>query len=104
MGAVITETIVSDPKIDVRPRIAYNGLGAQNIRLYSDAIEGWEREMEIAKSNGGIVIANVSAHTPFELAYLAVKMENTLTASNGAFYAHGEAWRLPHPILRKSMK
>lgn len=76
VGAVITETIVSDPKIDVRPRIAYNGLGAQNIRLYSDVqIEGWEREMEIAKSNGGIVIANVSAHTPSELAYLAVKME-----------------------------
>lgn len=76
VGAVITETIVSDPSIDVRPRIAYDGLGAQNIRLYSDVqIEGWEREMDIAKSKGGLVIANVSAHTPSELAYLAVKME-----------------------------
>lgn len=76
VGAVITETIVSDPSMDVRPRIAYDGLGAQNIRLYSDVqIEGWEREMAIAKSNGGVVIANVSAHTPSELAYLAVKME-----------------------------
>jgi dihydroorotate dehydrogenase subfamily 1 len=75
-GAVVTETIVSDPSLDVRPRIAYDGLGAQNIRLYSDVqIEGWEREMDIAKSGGGIVIANVSAHTPSELAYLAVKME-----------------------------
>ncbi len=76
VGAVITETIVSEPIIDVKPRIAFDGLGAQNIRLFSDVqIEGWEREMEIAKSNGGIVIANVSAHTPSELAYLAVKME-----------------------------
>ena len=75
-GAVITETIVSEPIIDVKPRIAYNGMGAQNIRLYSDVqIEGWEREMDIAKSKGGIVIASVSAHSPSELAYLAVKME-----------------------------
>lgn len=75
-GAVITETIVSEPVLDVKPRIAFNGTGAQNIRLYSDIpIEGWEREMGIAKSNGGIVIANVSARTPSELAYLAAKME-----------------------------
>lgn len=75
-GAVITETIVSDALLDVRPRIAYDGRGAQNIRLYSDIqVEGWQREMEIAKSNDGIVIASVSAHTPSELAYLAMKME-----------------------------
>lgn len=75
-GAVITETIVSDALIDVRPRIAYNGLGAQNIRLYSDIqVEGWQREMDIAKSKDGVVIASVSAHTPSELAYLAMKME-----------------------------
>ena len=75
-GAVITETIVSEPVLDAMPRIAYNGLGAQNIRLYSDVqIEGWEQEMDIAKSKGGVVIASVSAHTPSELAYLAVKME-----------------------------
>jgi len=75
-GAVITESIVSDAIIDVRPRIAYNGTGAQNLRLYSDIqIEGWEREMKIAKSGGGIVIASVSGHTPSEVAYLAAKME-----------------------------
>jgi len=75
-GAVITETIVSDALLDVRPRIAYNGFGAQNIRLYSDIqVEGWQREMEIAKSKDGIVIASVSAHTPSEIAYLAMKME-----------------------------
>lgn len=75
-AAVITETIISDARLDVRPRIAYDGYGAQNIRLYSDIqVEGWEREIEIAKEEGGIVIASVSAHTPSELAYLAVKME-----------------------------
>lgn len=75
-GAVITESIVSDAIMDVCPRIAYDGTGAQNIRLYSDIqVEGWEREMEIAKSGGGIVIASVSAHTPSEVAYLAAKME-----------------------------
>ena len=76
-GAVITESIVSDAIIDVRPRIAYDGLGAQNLRLYSDIqIEGWQREMKIAKSDGGVVIASVSGHTPSELAYLAAKMEH----------------------------
>ncbi|MEL7657279.1 MAG: hypothetical protein AAGU75_15405, partial [Bacillota bacterium] len=75
-GAVITETIVTDALLDVRPRIAYNGTGAQNIRLYSDIqVEGWQREMDIAKSKEGIVIASIWAHTPSELAYLAMKME-----------------------------
>jgi len=76
VGAVVTESIVSDTMLDVRPRIAYNGSGAQNIRLYSDVqVEGWEREMKIAKSSGGIVIASVSAQTPSEIAYLATKLE-----------------------------
>jgi len=75
-GAVITETIVTDALLDVRPRIAYNGWGAQNIRLYSDIqVEGWQREMEIAKSKDGVIIASIWAHTPSELAYLAMKME-----------------------------
>lgn len=75
-GAVVTESIVSDTVLDVRPRLAYDGFGAQNIRLYSDIqVEGWEREMAIAKSDGGTVIASVSAHTPSEIAYLAAKME-----------------------------
>ena len=75
-GAVVTESIVSDTMLDVRPRISSDRLGAQNIRMYSDIqIEGWEREMRIAKSAGGVVIASVSGHTPSELAYLASKME-----------------------------
>ncbi|MEG1930287.1 MAG: 4Fe-4S binding protein [Anaerovorax sp.] len=76
VGAVVTETVVSDAFLDVRPRIAYDGRGAENIRLYSDIqVEGWERELQIAKKNDGIVIASISAHTPSELAYLAMKME-----------------------------
>ena len=75
-GAVVTESIVSDTMLDVGPRIACDEGGAQNIRLYSDIqVEGWQRELEIAKSDGGIVIASVSAHTPSEVAYLASKME-----------------------------
>ena len=74
-GAVVTESIVSDTMLDVRPRIACDDKGAQNIRLYSDIeIEGWEREMSIAKSDGGVVIASISAHTSSEIVYLASKL------------------------------
>ncbi len=75
-GAVVTESIVSDTLMDVGPRIACDGCGAQNIRLYSDIqVEGWQREIEIAKADGGVLIASVSAHTPSEVAYLASKLE-----------------------------
>ena len=75
-GAAVTESIVSDAILDVRPSISCDDRGAQNIRLYSDIqIEGWERELEIAKSGGGVVIASISAHTPSELAYMASKLE-----------------------------
>ena len=75
-GAVVTESIISDTMIDVRPSIFCDERGAQNIRLYSDIqIEGWERELMIAKSEGGVVIASISAHTPSELAYMASKLE-----------------------------
>ena len=44
--------------------------------MYSDMlIEEWEREMIIAKSEGGVVIASVCAQTPSEIKYLAQKME-----------------------------
>jgi dihydroorotate dehydrogenase len=75
-GAVVTETIVNEVNIDVRPRIAYRNNGVQNIRLYSDIrLEEWEREIDIAKSNDGIVIANICAQTSTELSYIAGKME-----------------------------
>lgn len=91
-GAVVTESIVSDTMMDVGPRIACDENGAQNIRLYSDIqIEGWEREMEIAKSNGGIVIGSISAQTPSELAYLASKLEK--------FGADGIELSVSNPML-----
>lgn len=75
-GAVVTETIVNEVNIDVRPRVAYHGGGVQNIRLYSEILlEEWEREIEIAKSQDGIVIANICAQTSSEISYIAGKME-----------------------------
>ena len=41
-GAVITESILTDFIMYVSPRIAYDGKGAKNIRLYSDIkLEFW---------------------------------------------------------------
>jgi len=75
-GAVVTETIVNEVNIDVRPRVAYRNSGVQNIRLYSDILlEEWEREIDIAKSNDGVVIANICAQTSSEISYIAGKME-----------------------------
>ncbi len=75
-GAVVTETIVNEVNPDIRPRMAYDGQGVQNIRLYSDMrIEEWEQEIRLAKSEGGVIIASVCAQTPSEIKYLATKME-----------------------------
>lgn len=75
-GAVVTETIVNEVNIDVRPRIAYQNKGVQNIRWYSDLLlEQWEEEIQEVKSMGGVIIANVCAQTPSEVSYIAGKME-----------------------------
>lgn len=75
-GAVVTETIVNEVNIDVRPRVTYHNGGVQNIRLYSDILlEEWEREIDIAKSQDGVVIASICAQTPSEISYIAGKME-----------------------------
>lgn len=75
-GAVVTETIVNEVNIDVRPRVAYHNGGVQNIRLYSDILlEEWEREIDIAKNQDGIVIASICAQTSSEISYIAGKME-----------------------------
>lgn len=75
-GAVVTETIITDSLTDICPRIAFNGFGSQNIKLYSDIqVEGWQEDLDYAKQTGGIVIASISASTPSELAYLASKLE-----------------------------
>jgi dihydroorotate dehydrogenase subfamily 1 len=75
-GAVVTESVVNEINIDMRPRIAYRGGGIQNIHLYSDvSLEGWEREIDVAKREGGILIASICAQTASELGYIAKKME-----------------------------
>ncbi len=75
-GAVITETIGTQRYMETRPRIAGNEMGVQNICLYSHLpMEDWTQEIAIAKDGGGIVIASVTATSPTELAYVAIKME-----------------------------
>ncbi|HIU00114.1 MAG TPA: hypothetical protein IAD12_07655 [Candidatus Copromorpha excrementavium] len=84
-GAIITETVVSEPYPDTRPRYAYdpkNG-GLQNIRLYSALdLEGWLCELEKADKTsryGSIskLIVSIMASTPSELGYIARKVEKT---------------------------
>ncbi|MEG2246715.1 MAG: 4Fe-4S binding protein [Peptostreptococcaceae bacterium] len=76
-GAVITETIVSDPFSKISSQLAYDGNGLQNIRFYSTFhLERWKEEMKIAKSDGGIVIASISGNTSSEIVYLAQKLQS----------------------------
>lgn len=76
VGAVITETIVNEIRRNVRPRLVRVDRGVQNIRLYSDfSLEEWEREIYEVKSAGGVVIANILAHSPSEMAYIASRVE-----------------------------
>lgn len=75
-GAVVTQTIANEVRQNVRPRIAANSLGMQNIELYSNiTLEEWEREIYYVKEKDAIVIANILAHTPSEMAYIAKKVE-----------------------------
>lgn len=80
-AAVVTETIVAEPYPDLCPRYAYDGRGLQNIRMYSAlTMEDWVDEFKLIKKEGrkegdGLIIANITAGTPSELAYLARKFE-----------------------------
>lgn len=80
-AAVVTETIVAEPYPDLSPRYAYDGRGLQNIRMYSALdMEDWIEEFKQLKKEGrnaedGLIIANITAGTPSELAYLARKFE-----------------------------
>ncbi|SCG82359.1 dihydroorotate dehydrogenase family protein [Proteiniborus sp. DW1] len=75
-GAVVTQTIANEVRLNVRPRIAANSLGMQNIELYSNiTLEEWEREIYYVKEKDAVVIANILAHTPSEMAYIAKKVE-----------------------------
>ena len=46
-AAVVTKTIVNETRQNVRPRLASNSLGMQNIELYSEySLEEWEEEIK----------------------------------------------------------
>jgi len=76
-GAVITETILNEIRPNVRPRLVKRGEGMQNIWLYSElTLEDWKREIGIVKEAGGILIANILAYSPSEMAFLARKVES----------------------------
>jgi len=75
-GAVVSKTIVNETRPKVRPRLAIAGDGMQNIELYTEFnLEEWEREIAYAKEHGAVVIANILAHTPSEMAYIARRVE-----------------------------
>ncbi|MBI9102713.1 MAG: tRNA-dihydrouridine synthase [Spirochaetales bacterium] len=75
-GAVVTETIVNEIRPNVKPRLVRRANGMQNIGLYSEfSLEEWEVEIDKVKEYGGTVIANILAHTPSELAYVARMVE-----------------------------
>jgi len=75
-AAVVTETILNEIRPNVRPRMINRGESLQNIRLYSEySLEEWEREIGIVKDHGGIVIANILAHSPSEMAFLGRTVE-----------------------------
>ncbi|MCG8571332.1 MAG: hypothetical protein MJB14_14455, partial [Spirochaetes bacterium] len=76
VGAVVTETILNEVRPNVIPRLVSKGNGLQNIRLYSDfLLEDWEKEIGMIKNAGGVVIANILAHSPSEMAYLGKRVE-----------------------------
>ncbi|PAB60066.1 tRNA-dihydrouridine synthase [Anaeromicrobium sediminis] len=76
VGAVVTETIVNEIRANVRPRLVEKEGGMQNIGLYSEfTLEEWENEIGYVKEQGGVVIANILAQTPSEMAYIASRVE-----------------------------
>lgn len=76
-GAVVTQTIANEVRRNVRPRVICSEHGMQNIELYSNfTLEEWEREIYYAKEKEAVIIANILAHTPSEMAYLAKKVES----------------------------
>ncbi|MBB6479565.1 4Fe-4S binding protein [Spirochaeta isovalerica] len=75
-GAVVTETILNEIRPNVRPRLTGHDGALQNIRLYSEySLEEWKRQIGMVKEHGGIVIANILAHSPSEMAFLGRTVE-----------------------------
>lgn len=77
VGGIITKSITSEVRQNVRPRMMVGKTGLQNIELYSDlTLEEWEDEIRKAKEHDIVVIANVSGNTPSEVAYIAKTVES----------------------------
>lgn len=75
-GAVVTKTIVNEIRPNVRPRLYFADKNMQNIELYSEfTLEEWEKQITFAKKHGAVVIANIMAHTPSEMSYIARRVE-----------------------------
>lgn len=75
-GAVVTKTIVENPRPNPRPRVLIRGDGMQNIELYTEhTVEQWGREIAIAKEHGVIVIASIMGHSIDEITRLADKVQ-----------------------------
>ncbi|MBN2656675.1 MAG: 4Fe-4S binding protein [Spirochaetales bacterium] len=75
-SAVVTETILNEIRPNVRPRLTGHDGALQNIRLYSEySLEEWKRQIGMVKEHGGVVIANILAHSPSEMAFLGRTVE-----------------------------
>ncbi len=75
-GAVVTKTIVRQPKSNPCPRISIRGKGMQNIERYTEhSVEEWGREIAVAKDAGAVVIASVMGNTLDELIRLAGQVQ-----------------------------
>lgn len=76
IAAVVTETILNDVRTNVRPRLVHRDSALQNICLYSElSLEEWEREIAMVKNAGGILVANILAHSPSEMAFIGRQVE-----------------------------
>lgn len=75
-GAVVTKTIVRQPKHNPCPRIAVRAKGMQNIERYTEhSVEEWGREIAEAKEAGAVVFASLMGESIDEVAHLADQLQ-----------------------------
>jgi dihydroorotate dehydrogenase subfamily 1 len=75
-GAVITKTIVRNPKQNPCPRIAVRGRGMQNIERYTEhSVEEWGEEIAEAKKAGAIIFASLMGESIEEVLQLAEQLQ-----------------------------
>ena len=75
-GAVVTKTIVRNPKQNPCPRIAVRGKGMQNIERYTEhSVEEWGEEIAVAKDAEAIVFASLMGDSIDEVVRLADQLQ-----------------------------